>query len=284
MSYNSKIEWTEHTFNPWHGCAKVSPGCKHCYAETLTNRWGGDYWGIHSPRKFMSDSYWRKPLEWNRKAAAAGRRDRVFCASMADVFERHPIKEINEQMNEARSALWRLIEETDYLIWLLLTKRPINAIEMTPVSWLQGWPANVCIMTSVEDQERADERIPTILQVPAMYRGLSVEPLLKPIDLSKWLSPPEWYGEAFGYGSIDWVIVGGESGPGARPMHPEWALSIRDQCQASRTPFFFKQWGEWVMGGSDQADRVGKKTAGRLLDGREWNEHPFCLEAEVAKI
>lgn len=297
MSSNSKIEWTEHTFNPWHGCAKVYPGCKNCYAETLTNRWGGDHWGIHAGRKFMSDAYWKKPIQWNKKAEKAGRIDRVFSASMADVFEIHSDPAINEQMNEARYRLFKTITETPSLMWLLLTKRPENIINLVPITWVVEFPENVCIMTSVENQYQADTRIPHLLTVPAKYRGLSVEPLLDSVNLSHWFLT-SYNGEVFVESSesqIQWVIVGGESGPKARPMHPDWAREIRDQCEGV-TNFFFKQWGLWVHGSHDAHGRVewhdlgddagaipmkkvGKKTAGRLLDGKEYNEHPFNLIA-----
>jgi len=301
MSEGSKIEWTEHTFNPWWGCAKVSPGCKNCYAEGMSNRhtkrlFGHEsVWGIHNPRGFFNAKHWQKPYEWNRKAEKAGRRDRVFCASMADVFEKHPDGETNVMMEAARFHLFQAIEATPNLIWLLLTKRPENIISMVPAEWNKfNYPKNICLMTSAEDQKRANERIRCLVNVPAVvHHGLSLEPLLGPINLKESID---------GLGLIDWVIVGGESGPGARPMHPEWARDLRDQCVGADIPFFFKQWGKWVHAGDnrfapdegrvewfDLGDddgaipmrNVGKKKAGRLLDGRFWNEHPFDLKAEV---
>jgi protein gp37 len=309
MAENSHIEWTDHTFNPWWGCAKVSPGCKHCYAETLAHRYHPGNWGVNGTRKMMSEAYWKQPEKWNRKAAEAGRIDRVFCASMADVFEDRP------ELVDPRQRLFQLIEGTPSLMWLLLTKRPENVLDMvwwgTFFDLGTPWPDNVCIMTSVENQEMADQRIPQLLAIPSRYRGLSVEPLLGPVDLKfgltlshdDWRQRPE---------AIHWVIVGGESGPGARPMHPDWARSIRDQCVMAGVPFFFKQWGAWIdtlhgidadaINGKQEAvyvdsetgafsdarfgaragrttmQRVDKKRAGRLLDGREWNDHPFELE------
>jgi protein gp37 len=312
MGANSKIEWTEHTFNPWMGCAKVSTGCKNCYAEGIVKRTGQEIWGVHAGRKMMSDKYWEKPVQWQKAAAKAGRIDRVFCASMADVFERHQDRAVDKELRDARFWLFQLITETPNLMWLLLTKRPENIRPMyLEVYHDAGWhptpeefhmPHNVCIMTSVENQEQADKRIPELLKVPAKYRGLSVEPLLGPVELSTWFDC-EWNGNYFVEAFTDqlhWVIVGGESGPNARPMHPEWAISLRDQSQNAKVPFFFKQWGKWVHAGDDRFDRkdgkvewfdmerqkdgfvpmrrVGKKKAGRILDGKEYNQHPFNLK------
>ena len=233
---DSKIEWTDHTFNPWHGCFKVSPGCQHCYAETLNHRYGFSNWGPAktTSRRMMSENYWKQPHKWNKEAAAAGVRRRVFCASMADVFEDHP------QVGLPRAQLFTMIEATPALDWLLLTKRPENMTRFTPDAWRGGWPANAWAMTSVENQEQADKRIPELLKVPASIRGLSCEPLLEAVDLGRWIIPAS---EPVSH--IDWVIVGGESGHGARPMHPAWARGLRDQCQASGVAFFFKQWGEY---------------------------------------
>lgn len=308
---NSKIEWCDHTFNPWSGCIKVSPGCVHCYAETLSNRWGKDIWGPGAKRQRTSSAYWKKPLKWNKQAANEGRRFRVFCASMADVFEDNP------QVSDWRSDLWDLIELTPNLDWLLLTKRPEKVLEFTrrwtPENYGPSWPDNIWVGTSVENQKYADERIPELLNIPARIRFLSIEPLLGPVDLSSigsfgmgqclecagagetsgcYFSPDGigMCGSCKGSGEdksafVDWVIVGGESGPGARPMHPEWARGIRDQCQASGIPFLFKQWGEYLpvfnsYTTSDGYDfsKVGKHAAGRDLDGREWNEFPNILQ------
>ena len=288
MGSNSKIEWTEHTFNPWMGCAKVSTGCANCYAEGIIKRTGQDAWGVHAGRKMMSDAYWEKPLSWQKKAAAADRFDRVFCASMADVFEEHRSPFVNARLLVERLRLFSLIDETPNLIWLLLTKRPENIIQYLESEALERWggafPDNVCIMTSVENQEQAGKRIPLLADVPATYRGLSVEPLIGPLDLSDWLITD----------TIDWVIVGGESGPKARPMHPFWASNLWRQCKQADIPFFFKQWGAWAPTlGRHSVDRIigiegketglhiqpmtrlGKKKAGRLLLGTEHNGHPF---------
>lgn len=258
---NSKIEWTDHTFNPWWGCMKVSAGCKNCYAEALDKRWDGGNWGPDSNRRPMGENYWKQPLKWD-KAAAAGVRSKVFCASMADVFEGNPDTLPHLQ------RLFFLINQTPNLIWQLLTKRPENIMELVPSWWIKhGFPPNVWIGTSVENQAAADTRIPHLLKVPAAVRFLSCEPLIGPLDLREYMTLTDnnrwgtelsekrgwgyddWSGGFAGPGSniydpksgIDWVIAGGESGHGARPAHPDWFRSLRDQCAAAGVPFFFKQ-------------------------------------------
>lgn len=310
---DSKIEWTHHTFNPWIGCTRVSPGCVNCYAETMmADRYKKVKWGLTGERKRTSADYWKQPHKWNREAAAAGERRRVFCASLADVFEYK--KDQSRDMHSWRTELFSLIRMTPHLDWLLLTKRPELVFPIAPwfINEIEKYP-NVWIGTSVETQEYADKRIPELLKIPAVVRFLSVEPLLGSVNLKRIMSEN---GSAF-YdvltnnrylrytklkdpakkpGKIDWVIVGGESGHNARPMHPEWVRSIRDQCRNADVPFFFKQWGEWYpvdarrlyaenAGRVDWTDnhaalRIGKHRAGRLLDGREWNEFPVV---EVAR-
>lgn len=301
MGENSRIEWCDHTFNPWTGCTKVSPGCAKCYAETMSRRLPQlGRWGPGGERKRTSAANWRKPLSWNRIAGAAGGpryRPRVFCASLADWLD----AEIPAQW---LADLLDLIHATPHLDWLLLTKRPelwrerlaaalAHAERLAPpapgASMVRSWlyhgyaPANVWIGTTVEDQRRADERIPALVDIPARVQFLSCEPLLEQVNLD--------------LDGINWVICGGESGHGARPMHPDWARSLRDQCQAAGVAYFFKQWGEWapaadidvcdpVMGtpvtsaryhalpGGSGMLRVGKAAAGRELDGRTWDEVP----------
>jgi protein gp37 len=286
----TKIEWCDFTFNPWIGCAKVSAGCANCYAETLMDkRYGRAKWGPNGTRVKTSAANWKKPLKWNRDAARDGVRRRVFCASLADVFEDR------NELIAWRDELFALIAETPHLDWLLLTKRPENVNRLVAqLCWPDtgrlmpyGLPTNVWLGTSVENQEQADKRIPELLKVPAAVRFLSMEPLLGPVKLNSVqynnggsgggvlldVLGGEFStiaGSGYKCGRIDWVIVGGESGPNARPMHPEWARSIRDECQAAGVPFFFKQWGE--HDGNEK--RVGKKAAGRLLDGCEWSEFP----------
>ena len=495
MAENSKIEWTDHTFNPWVGCTKVSPACDNCYAEAWAKRSGQVEWGNH-PRRVTSDSYWRQPIKWNRIAARDGVRRKVFCASLADVFD-------NQVDPQWRIDLFALINATPWLDWLLLTKRPQNIAKMvfacaeienvrtnnsrTPIPgggscagngdrrdrpnlalekvdwrsvagrqatdamqthtrrhypgegglssvvddggrqdnedvrsstglygeegadssrtdnqprgrdqieqsseqfgigdarrttparadnsesatdrdagrkapemhdncgnsegnkatssggsgdqissghvrndtefslvhhdgevveasslevWLRAWlsgspPNNVWIGCAVENQDEADRRIPHLLAVPAKIKFLSCEPLLGPLDLSCISLRPgyggplyapltgKWWGEDTGQrDTISWIIAGGESGPHARPMHPDWARSLRDQCAAVGVSFFMKQWGEWapydrgridsrslnVPGSTDTPiQRFGKKLAGAMLDGREHKEFP----------
>ncbi len=275
MAKNSRIEWTHHTFNPWWGCTKVSLGCVHCYAETFSRRIGQDVWGPGGERRFFGDAHWREPLKWHAEAARAGERRRVFCASMADVFENRA------ELNAHRERLWRLIAETPALDWLLLTKRPDRVAKCVP--WGAKWPANVWMGVTTENQRWAAKRIPLLIELPAAVRFLSCEPLLGALDVSRWLS---------GSRRVDWIIAGGESGYRARPMNPEWARSLRDQCRATGTPFNFKQWGHW---GPDYAHAsaarkrvaltdsqgrtvtllgLGKHAAGRVLDGRTWDEVP----------
>lgn len=251
MAANSKIEWTHHTFNPWWGCVKVSPGCAHCYAETFAKFTGNAVWGAEAPRRFFGEKHWAGPLQWNAEAQAAGERRRVFCASMADVFEER------EDLFDARARLFTLIEATPHLQWLLLTKRPENIRHLIaeiaePIC--EQWdceglhPENVWLGTTAEDQDRWDERVGALLSVPAAVHFVSAEPLLGPIQM--------------GVYRPDWLIVGGESGPGARSMDPLWVEDLHEQCD-DRTAFFFKQWGG-----------VRKHETGRLLDGREWNDMP----------
>jgi protein gp37 len=248
---NSKIEWTDHTFNPWIGCTKVSDGCKHCYAEALMDkRYGRVKWGPQGARQRTSEANWRKPLQWNKQAAKEERRYRVFCSSLADVFEDRP------ELEAWRGELFNLIVETPNLDWLLLTKRPENINRMVAdyagdCAWL-GWNGttprtNIWIGTSVENQEQAIKRIPHLLNTYAHIKFLSCEPLLGQIDLEPlWY---EWnarhnYGHCKkGIGFIDWIIVGGESGHGARPMSIEWASKLRYQATENHISFFMKQLG-----------------------------------------
>lgn len=235
MSDGTKIEWTDFTFNPWWGCARVSPACRFCYADTTARRWGHQVWRRNGPRRMMSDAYWRGPARWNRAAEQAGQPAKVFCASMADVFEIHPVPEINAQLDAARHRLWELIEQTPWIIWQLLTKRPQNVTTLTP--WSGAWPVNVWLGASVEDNRRAAERIDVLAAYGAATAFLSCEPLLEAVDLTPWLNRS-------GRRAFDWVITGGESGRRARPMRLDWARSIRDDCAAAEVPFFFKQAGE----------------------------------------
>lgn len=224
MGKNSKIEWCDHTFNPWIGCTKVSPGCENCYAEAQNKRfnWNSEGWGKGVPRKRTSEANWKKPLKWNNEARDNGTRPRVFCGSLCDVFDK-------EVSRDWRWELFELIKNTPYLDWLLLTKRPLEAKLWNTV---HGWSYNVWLGATVENQAMANERIPILLDIPLeAVRFLSVEPMLEPIIL---------VGKHF-MNSIDWVICGGESGSKRRHFDLNWARYMRDQCKFTGTPFFFKQ-------------------------------------------
>lgn len=278
MAKNSSIEWTHHTFNPWWGCTKVSPACDHCYAETWAKRVGQGVWGAKAPRRFFTDRHWNEPTRWNAEARKDGQRRRVFCASMADVFEKRA------ELNPWRKRLWTLIEETPMLDWLLLTKRPQEIGKIVP--WLNEWPDNIWLGTTVESQRHAEQRLPHLLKHRAKVRFLSCEPLLGPIDLKSWIKRQP----KSGLHGIDWIIAGGESGPGARPMHPDWARGLRDQASKAGAAFHFKQWGHWVPSafvtaeqkrsvmdfGGVQMTWLGKKEAGRELDGDTWDGFPIA--------
>lgn len=327
MAENTKIEWADHTFNPWEGCTKVGPGCDNCYAEARNHRFGGNNWGPGVPRRLTSVANWAKPIKWNREAEAKGIRPRVFCASLADWLD-------NEVPAEWLVHLLDLIRRTPNLDWLLLTKRignwssriqaacdhieglytgdAVSAVcSLDLITRLRDWqngspPQNVWIGATIVNQQEAERDIHKLLEVPAPVSFLSMEPLLGPVNLTE--LPYRFNGftdqvvktlnaltgnitvhdPVFGRGGwipgIDWVIVGGESGPGARPMHADWARSIRDQCEEVAVPFLFKQWGEfrpnWFTNehgekdGPEWMDRMGKKMAGRELDGRTWDERP----------
>lgn len=225
MGKDSGIQWTHHTFNPHWGCVRVSPGCERCYAETFAHRMGLKVWGAQADRREFGDKHWRQPIGWNAIAAKLGERHRVFCASMADVFEDHPVAE------RSRARLWPLIAETQSLDWLLLTKRPQNIYKMLPEGHRgEGKFQNVWLGTTVEDRKRADERIPILRTLPAVVRFLSIEPQLE--DLSD-----------IDLDGIDWVIVGGESGHKAREFDPLWAAAMIGKCHASGVACFIKQMG-----------------------------------------
>lgn len=251
MSENSKIEWTHHTFNPWIGCTKVSPGCAHCYAETLMDtRRGRVTWGKGQPRSRTAASTWNQPRQWNKKAG----RQRVFCASLADVFDDEvPIEWLHDLLN--------LIDECQNLDWLLLTKRPQNIFSRMDAAmngnfdrlktFAEHMP-HVWLGVSAENQEEWDTRLGLLKPIKARVHFVSAEPLLGPIEMGS-LQP-------------DWLIVGGESGAHARPMERAWVESLRDQANERGVAFHFKQWGG-----------VNKAAAGRELDGRTWDELPTTL-------
>lgn len=280
MAKNTKLEWVHHTFNPWWGCEKVSQACKHCYAETWAKRVGSKVWGAASERRFFSDQHWRQPLIWNREAERSGQRYRVFCASMADVFEDR------RDLDQPRRRLAELIAATPCLDWLLLTKRYDKITQLMP--W-KHWPDNVWLGLTVENQAWAEIRLPVLANIPAKIRFLSCEPLLGPLDLSAWLGQ-----------SIDWIVTGGESGANARPSHPQWFRSLRDQCETHGVAFHFRQWGHWSpetpapptrqkqfhFAGSDPRQimwAVGVHRSGRLLDGRTWDQLPVARQHKLGE-
>ena len=234
---DSKIGWCHHSFNPWWGCAKVSPGCLHCFAEMFAKRTGNAVWGEKSPRRFFGDKHWNEPRLWNEEAKRKGIDARVFCASMADVYEDR------EDLIPQRERLFGLIEETPHLIWMLLTKRPQNIRDLTP---RKKMPSNVWLGTTAENQEMWDERLPLLKSVKAAVHFVSAEPLLGPVRMGR-LRP-------------DWLIVGGENGPGARPMQIDWARNLRDQCD-NRTVFYFKQKGGF------RNDETKQKLDGKIHRG-----------------
>lgn len=249
MAENSGIEWTHHTFNPWIGCTKVSAACDHCYAEAWDSRFNGGRWGAKAPR--TRTKTWSQPRKWNRQAEAAGERKRVFCASLADVFDNH--KSIEPGW---RDDLWLLIEETPHLDWLLLTKRPQNISKFMPSYWLREPRSNVWLGTTVENQTEAKRRIPHLVGVPAHVRFLSCEPLLGNLNLRPWLP------------SLHWVIAGGESGARYRPADPNWFRTIRNQCEIESVPFLFKQW--------DGRNQREIKALGREIDGVIHDGYPLA--------
>lgn len=219
MGATTAIAWTDHTFNPWWGCVNVSPGCDHCYAETFAKRTGHDVWGKDGERRFFGEKHWNEPRKWS---------GRVFSASMGDVFE------MNHSLDTERERLFNLVDETPNLSWQLLTKRPENVLRLAPQRWLDDWPAHIWLGTTVEDQVRAEIRIPRLLAVPGVTkRFLSCEPLIDEVSISPWLP----------MGGIHWVIVGGESGPKHRPLTLDNARRLRDECEFHDVPFFFKQVG-----------------------------------------
>ncbi len=241
MAEETGISWADATFNPWIGCSKVGPACDHCYAERDNGRRGWvEGWGHGVPRRRTKT--WGDPKRWDRKAAANGHRPRVFCASLADVLD-------NEVPDEWRTDLWQLIRETRNLRWMLVTKRIGNAARMLPSDWPMP---HVGLISTIVTQEEWDRDWPKLARTPAAWRGISMEPLLGPIEI--------------GDGLPDWIITGGESGPVSRPTRPEWVRSLRDQCKARGIAFHHKQWG-----GARPADN------GCLLDGVEHKEFPAVL-------
>ena len=337
MSDTTNIEWCDSTFNPWRGCTPVSNGpcggCNNCYAAALSRRTGGPAYESGAPRVRTTDANWRIPVGWNRKpflqCTACGwrgdrpgsdgdiavcpivpcsgtvhlARRRVFCSSLADVFD-------NEVPWEWRADLFHLISETPNIDWLVLTKRIGNMTSMVPAWWQdpEAWPGsggvahhNVWLGATVVTQEEAERDIPKLLATAAAKHFVSIEPMLGPIDLRNLLlrddeDEVQTLDALTGHGGItlasgsgrstqdvplDWVIAGGESGGGARPARPEWFRALRDQCAAAGVPFMFKQWGAWAPAASFpyEMQRWGKKLTGRSLDGRVYDAFPEVRHA-----
>lgn len=317
MGEVTNIEWADRSWSPWLGCMKVSTGehgaCENCYAQAMTEHrfhrvvFGGPGVGVGT-RDLTSDGYWKQPIRWQRDLVAAGRRETVF-PSLCDPFD-------NAVPPIWRVRFFNLIRETPNLIWLLLTKRPQNIIKLSAEAG--GLPPNVILLATVVTQEEADRDLPHLLIAGAQLRpldlGVSIEPMMGEMDIRWALSHRLDVGAgilARGHFSpgletlrrIGWVIAGGESGAKARPSHPDWYRGLRDQCAAAGVPYLFKQWGEWtgiwaqnapddlsgyMLPGKPSADhtfadgeavfRVGRKVAGRLLDGVEHNGFPAALK------
>jgi len=243
MAKYSKIEWTHHTANLWHGCTKVHTGCNNCYAEVIAKNMGNDIWGIDKPRRAVK-TVWSGLDEMQAAAKQAGEIHRVFVGSMMDIFEKpvvvvdgngrkiyYPSGEL-ATTGHLRRVLFRRISNGQYpnLMFLLLTKRPSNINKYIPESWRENPPENVMFGTSPVNQETADKLISQLLEVNGK-RFLSVEPQLESINIQNFLLG----------GGIDWVIQGGESGPNKRPFDLDWAYDLKQQCKVSNTPYFFKQ-------------------------------------------
>lgn len=251
---DSKIQWTHHTFNPWIGCTGIDPACDNCYAESLAGRFGVR-WGAGFPRKRTGASYWKDPIAWNKRCAREGIRERVFCASLADVFD-------NEVPIEWRLDLFALIEATPHLDWLLLTKRIGNVSKMVPVYWSEvTFPSNVWLGISVGTQKAADRDIEKLAQAPARIRFISFEPILERVMVSTALE------------GIHWAILGGESGPRARHMNISWLVSLAGDCFLQGVPIFVKQLGALPVWDDNHV-------AHTLIDkkGGDINEWPTALQ------
>jgi protein gp37 len=298
MSDRSKIEWTQATWNAFVGCTIVSPGCTHCYAMRMAARLEamgrGQYQG--TTKKVNGHPVWtgrvnlapdhilRKPFSWNAPRM-------IFVNSMSDLFHEDVSDEEIDRIfvimglcgRHTFQVLTKRAERMrDYMAGararVLMRGLHDYAVGTVMHRLTADWPPpNVWLGVSAERQREADERIPHLLATPAAVRFLSAEPLLGPIQLHERLGD-DWLasGKSGERRGLDWVIVGGESGPRARPMHPQWARDLRDQCQAAGVSYFFKQWGEWTPTNmiSGEYERVGKKAAGRRLDGRTWDEMP----------
>ena len=278
----TKIEWTERTWNPVTGCTKVSPGCDHCYAEGIARRFAGSKAFPNGFDVTLHPERLDAPLRWRKPS-------RVFVNSMSDLFHADIPGEFVARVFATMAATpqhtYQVLTKRHSRMRFLLGNDGQTLLEYADdeaaaqALYDAGWPLpNVHLGVSVEDQRWADIRIPALLDTPAAVRFLSCEPLLGPVDLKPWMVFSETTLSMELQHRLQWVIVGGESGPGARPMHPSWARDLRDQCQRTGVAFFFKQWGEWAPTG-EEIQRMGKKAAGRELDGRTWDEYPPAVLA-----
>ncbi len=322
MGAATKIQWTDRTFNPWRGCQRVSEGCRNCYAEALSRRNPNvlGVWGPKGTRVLAADRQWLDVLGWEDQAAAGDPQRKVFCASLADVFEAWDGQMTDSQENllwwhptdperqprvcasrpgslipdphpdfqpytlqQARERLWRLIERTPHLIWQLVTKRPENMRPpFVPARWAEAWPPNVWAIASVESQDVALARITDLVQVPATVRGLSCEPLLGPVDLYNLKLGCAWRAlwcacsaPGCSHPTVNWVIVGGESGPDARPCQPLWVRSLVKQCKSCDVPVFVKQLGSNVR---------WEPASGPSDPSGPWPEHVRFEYSNVAQV
>jgi len=276
MAENSSISWTDHTFNAWIGCHKVSPGCKFCYAEAYAERWGLAEWGPNSNRHLTADSTWAKPLAWNKTAQANNKRFRVFCSSLSDIMEDNP------QVSEWRNRLFALIEQTPHLDWLLLTKRPENYPRFLPEKWQSNFPHNVWLGTTICNQEEYDKKYPAFHNLLRTFLSpvyfVSFEPLLGPITLHS--------------GAPNWSIIGGESGflKYARKMELEWVKHLIKQLKSKdeTNPYvkyniFFKQMGAHLAKVLRMDDKKGEFGVDKLPPAYDWLKirevpivHSYC--------
>ena len=265
MAKNTKIQWTDHTFNPWLGCQKTSPGCENCYAEQYASRFSPGHWGPHRPRRAAAEITWTKPRHWNNAAARRGQRARVLCASLADVFD-------DQAPPELRDRLWQLVRQTPHLDWQILTKRPQNLPAMLPDDFPQDYP-NLWLGISAENQELYNRRWPLLADAPATVRFVAYEPALGPLTILNHQRKP------------DWLIWAGESGRKARIMNAQWARNITGECRQLQIPVYAKQWGTYranplvaeLQHSLQQAqamDPPQNGPGGALLDGHPYRQLP----------
>lgn len=298
MGENSSISWTTHTFNMWWGCWKIAKECENCYADATAHRYTaqfGELWGRTAGRRFFGESHWREPEKWNRKAERLGERHRVFVGSMMDWAEIHPDPAIRDQMNEARARLWELIKSTPHLDWLLLTKRPSDAAGLLPWATIGAPPhptpwRNVWIGVTAGTNATMRENAGILRTIPAAVRFISCEPILEHIsqevlDTALALRHPPHDGHVGSFvmdtnlipSAIHWLIVGDESGHGARPAQGDWIRTVREACARHGVAFHFKQWAGRDVGGIEPANghrEKGRKIHLPILDGKQHAAFP----------